>query len=146
MKARELMVANPVCCTPEDTIEEAAELMAAHHCGVIPVVGSLLGKRLVGIITDRDVTCRAVALSLDPANTPVGACMTEPVVTVGPESTLETVCELMADRGYRRIPVVNSFGQCEGIISQVDILRCGPALVSADQLRAISHPHHVRAA
>ncbi len=146
MKARELMVANPIFCTAEDTIEEAARLMEAHHCGAIPVVGSLLGKRIVGIITDRDITCRAIARAMSPATTRVDACMSRPVVTVGLEATLESICQIMADKGYRRIPVVNTLGQCEGIISQVDIVGCGSALVSSEQLRAIAQPHHFKAA
>ncbi len=58
MKARELMSAQPACCTPDETVGEAARLMKEHDCGCIPVVEDKETDRLVGVVTDRDIACR----------------------------------------------------------------------------------------
>ena len=60
VKARELMTAQPACCTPDDTVREAA-LMREHDCGCIPVVEDKESNRLVGVVTDRDIACRCTA-------------------------------------------------------------------------------------
>ena len=61
MKAGELMSAKPACCTPEDTVLKAAQLMREHDCGCIPVVEDEESNRAVGVITDRDIACRCTA-------------------------------------------------------------------------------------
>lgn len=140
MFVREVMTANPVCCTADTTLEAAAQLMLTNRCGAIPVVGSLMTRRVVGIITDRDIACRAVSMGKDPARTPVEECMSTPVVTVSPDLSLEACCQLMERHLIRRIPVVNTLGQCEGIITQADIAERAPALLTAEVVRRVSHP------
>jgi CBS domain-containing protein len=55
------MTSNPACCTPDQTVRDAAQLMREHDCGCIPVVQDKQNKRLVGVVTDRDIACRATA-------------------------------------------------------------------------------------
>ncbi|HEU4752254.1 MAG TPA: CBS domain-containing protein, partial [Armatimonadota bacterium] len=58
MQVRDAMTENPACCTPDTPLQEAAALMVQYDCGAIPVVESQQSKKLVGMVTDRDITCR----------------------------------------------------------------------------------------
>ena len=61
MKAREIMTAQPACCTPDETLEKAARLMVENDCGCVPVVDDLRQRHILGVVTDRDIAARAVA-------------------------------------------------------------------------------------
>jgi CBS domain-containing protein len=112
------MTPAPQCCSRDTTLNEVAKLMVETDCGEIPVTD---GSRLVGVITDRDIVCRAVAKGKNPATATAGECMTEPAITVNEESTLEEVMTLMEEKQIRRVPVVDGTGCCCGIISQADL-------------------------
>src|SRR5215208_6036341 len=66
MQVREIMTVDPICCTRETDLPEVARMMVEHDCGAIPVVESREDRRPVGVITDRDITCRAVAMRRNP--------------------------------------------------------------------------------
>jgi len=140
MNAGEFMTPNPVCCTPDSPIREAARLMVEHHIGAIPVVTSQQRRILIGIVTDRDLACRAVAQGRDPRSTLVRECMSSPVATVTPETALETCCKVMEADRIRRLPVVNSSRQLEGIIAQADIARVASGYETAELVRDVSAP------
>lgn len=112
------MTAAPQCCSRETTLNEVANLMVEADCGEIPVTDN---NRLVGVITDRDIVCRVVAKGKNPSAVTAAECMTEPVVTVNEDTTLEEVLSLMEDKQIRRVPVVDASGGCCGIISQADV-------------------------
>jgi len=122
MKARELMTSNPACCTPADTVQHAAELMAQNDCGAIPVVADTDGRRLVGVVTDRDVAIRAVSCGCGPETT-VGEVMTSSPRTCGADADLSEVERIMADGQVRRVPVVDDQECCIGMIAQADLAR-----------------------
>lgn len=117
MQVSEIMTENPACCSPDASIQEAAQLMIDCDCGEIPVVDN--EGRPVGVITDRDICCRAVAQGLD-SETSVGDIMSSPVLTVLPEDSIEDCCQLMDENQVRRVPVVDESGICCGIVSQAD--------------------------
>src|SRR2546423_1075681 len=66
MQVKDLMPPDPTCCTPDSTLQRVAELMVEHDCGEIPVVDNVASMLPVGVITDRDITCRTVAKGLNP--------------------------------------------------------------------------------
>ena len=66
MQVKEVMTADPACCTPETGLQEVAQLMIDHDCGEVPVVGNQQSRIPVGVITDRDIVCRAIAKGLNP--------------------------------------------------------------------------------
>ncbi len=69
------MIAHLACCTPEHTVQEAAEMMVRHDCGEIAIVESEGGLNPIGVITDRDITWRVVAMGKDPGQTCVRDAM-----------------------------------------------------------------------
>jgi Predicted signal-transduction protein containing cAMP-binding and CBS domains len=121
MLVREIMTENPVCCTPATSLKDVAQLMVQHDCGCIPVVENDSTKIPVGVITDRDITCRIVAEGKNPLDLTAGDAMTSSVVAVMPDTTLEDCCSLMEEKQIRRIAVVDGKGACCGILAQADI-------------------------
>ena len=122
MKAREIMSKNPTCVTPETTLVDAARLMKDENIGVIPVVDSLDSRRLIGVVTDRDIAVRAVAEGRDGSTTSVGHIMTADVRTSGPDDSVNDVMALMGREQIRRVPIVDERGALVGIIAQADIV------------------------
>jgi CBS domain-containing protein len=119
VKASELMTKSPACCTPDDTARDAARTMRESDCGLIPIVES---KRVVGVVTDRDIAVRAVAEGKSP-DTRLRDIMTASVGCCGPDDDVKDVERTMADRQVRRVVIVDETGECAGIISQADIAR-----------------------
>ena len=117
--AKEIMTPSPQCCSRETTLNEVANLMVEADCGEIPITDS--SNRLVGVITDRDIVCRVVAKGKNPTAVTAGEVMTEPVVCVKEDTSLQDVMSVMEENQIRRVPVVDATGCCCGIISQADV-------------------------
>jgi CBS domain-containing protein len=141
MYVRELMTRNPACCTPETTIVEVTRMMKDFDCGEIPVARADGDRKLVGVITDRDVVCRVVAAGQDPSNTSVEMAMSTPVVSVTPETTLDECLSLMESHQIRRVPVVDAQGICCGIVSQADVATGAPPKETAELVKGVSRPN-----
>jgi CBS domain-containing protein len=122
MKAQDIMSKSPACVTPDTTLVEAARLMKDENVGVVPVVESEGSKRLVGVLTDRDIAIRAVAEGRDGQTTSVGHVMTTDVRTSKPTDSVNDVMELMGREQVRRVPVVDERGTLVGIVAQADIV------------------------
>ena len=117
--AKNVMTANPQCCSADTPLNEVAKLLVECDCGEIPVVDA--GKKLIGVVTDRDIVCRAVAKDLNTAMAKAEEVMTCPVVSVREECSLEDVVSTMEEHQIRRVPVVDGSGCVCGIISQADV-------------------------
>lgn len=120
MKARELMTADPTCCTLDDTIQQVAQLMRDHDCGCIPVVENEDSKRLVGVVTDRDIAIRCTAEGKGP-QTRVKDALSPNAKSCGPDDDVEAVERIMTGEQVRRVPVVDQQGSCVGMIAQADL-------------------------
>ena len=92
MQVREIMTNKPACCSPDTPMRDAAQMMADHDCGEIPVLDR--NNQPVGVVTDRDIACRGVAQGKS-ADEPVSAVMSSPVVTVTPETSVDDCCRTM---------------------------------------------------
>jgi len=138
MNVQDVMTRDPACCTPDTDLRQVATLMVQQNCGAIPIVDSFDGKRLVGIVTDRDIVCRTIALGKDPMDLTARDCMTSSVATVTPNDSLETCCNTMEAKDVRRVPVVDGNGCCCGIVSQADVARAAEASQTAEVVRDIS--------
>ena len=138
MYVRDIMTAYPAFCTPDDSLQACAQLMVDYDCGSIPVIADQQGRKLVGMITDRDITCRTVAVGRNPLEMKVQECMTVPVDFIEQDADLDDVVHLMEKRAVRRVPVVDPDGSCCGIVSQADIAATAPKVDTADVVREIS--------
>ncbi len=123
MKAQEIMTRNPKTVTPESTLTDAARLMKDGDVGIIPVVESSGSRKLVGVVTDRDIAVRHVAEGHDSADCPVREAMSANVVTARTDDDIDRVMETMGREQLRRIPVVDERGELVGIVAQADIAR-----------------------
>lgn len=120
MKVQELMTPNPSCCTPDNTVKEAARLMEEHDCGCLPVVDNTETNHLVGVVTDRDLALRALAKSKGP-ETKVRDVMSSAPSCCTPDDDVEEVERIMAERQVRRVPVIDRAGCCVGMVAQADL-------------------------
>jgi CBS domain-containing protein len=120
MRVREIMTKGPACCTADDTVERAAQLMAENDCGMIPVVESGNSGRLVGVITDRDIAVRGVAKGLR-AKTSVRDLMTPQPFTCREDAQVDDIERVMSDRQVRRVVIVDDDNHCVGVVAQADI-------------------------
>ena len=143
MKVRDVMTPDPACCLRETTAREAAGLMRDNDCGAIPVVESRDTRKLVGIVTDRDLAVRGLADGKGP-DAPVRELMTEAPIGADPDDEIETVREVMIREQVRRVPVLGRDNAVVGIIAQADLAREDAAASDREVGRiveAISEPN-----
>lgn len=134
--ARDVMTPDPACCTPHTTLDQVAKLMVQNDCGEIPVIDS--ADQPVGVITDRDIVCRVVAEGKNPLGHTAEQYMSQPVVTVRSDATLDEVVSTMEKHQIRRVPVVDERGCCAGIIAQADVAWTGGEHEVAELVREVS--------
>lgn len=136
MRAGEVMTSDVVTVRPDATVREAASMMHDLNVGALPVCD---GRRLVGIITDRDITVRATADGMRPDRTPVHAVMTDEVCWCFADDSVEAIEREMAEQQIRRMPVVDSAKRLVGMITLGD-LATDRAPGTENTLRSISKP------
>jgi CBS domain-containing protein len=136
MQVRDAMSSDVRIANPNQTIRDAALLMAKIDAGILPVGEN---DRLVGMITDRDIAVRAIALGKGP-DTPVREVMTEDVKYCFEDDDVDEIAQNMADIKVRRLPVLNESKRLVGIVSLGDLaLVDGPAN-AGEALCGISEP------
>jgi CBS domain-containing protein len=143
MKVEAIMTKNPACCTPETSLRDVSQMMMDNDCGCIPVVESKKHPKLVGVITDRDIVGRSVAQGRNPLDLTAVDCMTRPVVTTTPQTTVQDCCRVMEENQIRRIMVVDGQGHCQGIVAQADIAMKASEETTGQVVQEISQPTSV---
>ena len=133
---REAMTEDPRSIGASASVVEAARLMREQHIGSLPVTED---ERLVGMITDRDITTRVVAESAVPETTSVGDVYSRDLISVEPDRDLEEALRLMARHQVRRLPVVEN-GRLVGIVAQADIALREKETKTGELVEAISEP------
>lgn len=138
MKKQVRQAMTPVVRTasPMQSLVEAARLMRTEDAGSIPVVED---NRLVGIVTDRDITIRGIAEGVDPKTTTVADVASSEVVTVSPDQDLDEALTMMARHQVRRLPVVED-GNLVGILAQADVAIEAKEKETGEMLEGISQP------
>jgi len=132
---RDAMTKDPRSIGASTSVVEAARLMREDDIGSLPITDD---EKLVGMITDRDITTRVVAEAADLEVTSVGAVYSRDLISVEPDKDLEDALQLMARHQVRRLPVVEN-GRLIGIVAQADIaLRDNEK--TGDLVGAISEP------
>ncbi len=137
MQVKEIMTQNVVTISSNESISKASELMRQYDIGILPVVDE--GK-VVGVITDRDIVTRAVALKKS-EDMSVCDCMSKSCVCANPTQEVSTAAKTMAAQQVRRVPVMENGCLC-GILSLGDISRCSSSCdcETASTLCEISKP------
>jgi CBS domain-containing protein len=118
MKLRDIMTPGVECIGSDDTLQEAARRMRRLDVGPLPICDN---DRLAGMLTDRDITVRAVAEGLDPKTTKVRDVMTRDVITCFEDDEVEAAERLMQEKQVRRILVLNRDKRLVGIVSLGDL-------------------------
>jgi CBS domain-containing protein len=120
MKVRQVMTPNVEACTRASDLAAAAMIMWRDDCGVVPVVDD--DQRVVGVVTDRDICMAAATRHLRPEELSAGEVVSGEVFTVGPDDDVKRALEMMRERKVRRLPVVDSAGRLEGMLSINDLI------------------------
>ncbi len=138
MNVSEIMTKDPACCTPDTSLQEVAKMMVDSDCGCIPVVDGKDSMMPVGMITDRDITCRVVAKGQNPLDLTAKDAMTTTVVSVTPDTSVEDCCNLMEESQIRRVAVVDENGACCGIVAQADVANNASEAKTAEVVQEVS--------
>jgi CBS domain-containing protein len=117
--AGEIMTRSVRYAARDTSAAEIARIMKEAGCGIVPVVDEQ--RRLVGVVTDRDLVLRVAAAGRSFADTPAGEAMTDVVQAVTPDEKVEDVIDLMAAKQIRRVPVVDRDDRLLGVISMADV-------------------------
>lgn len=121
MRIEELMTPFPTTCGPDDTLSDAASRMGICNCGCVPVTDKR--RRVVGMITDRDICMATVLRGPNLEGVTVGQVMARDVRACNPKDDLVEAQAIMQEAGVRRLPVVDESDQLVGVISLTDLAR-----------------------
>jgi CBS domain-containing protein len=133
---RDAMTKNPRSIGASASVVEAARLMREGDIGSLPITDD---EKLVGMITDRDITTMVVAEGADPETTSVGDVSSRDPISVEPDEDLEDALQLMARHQVRRLPVLDN-GRLVGIVAQADIALKENEKKTGELVEAISEP------
>ncbi|KPV44908.1 CBS domain-containing protein [Alicyclobacillus ferrooxydans] len=137
MKVQDLMTKDVSCVQPGDSVMQAAQVMKSRNVGSVPVCE---GKKVIGMITDRDITVNAVAAGKG-ADSKIDACMTREVISCKPDTDAHEAADIMARHQIRRLPVCDASGNLVGICSIGDLATVDIHINEAgDALSQISQP------
>jgi CBS domain-containing protein len=115
------MTVDPVCCLATDSAQQVAGMLRKLNVGSIPVVTDHESRKLIGIITDRDLCCSVVADGYDPRSTPIEKSISRNPAACRDSANLDDCQRLMQERKVRRIPIVDGNGRVIGIVSLADL-------------------------
>ncbi len=137
MKVKDIMTTNVTYVEPNASILDTAKLMQQHNVGSIPVCDK---GSVVGMVTDRDIVVRNIAIGKNPQQTPVSDIMTTGITSVSPDMEMSQVTKMMADSQIRRVPVVDQ-NNLVGIVALGDVATDAKFDTEvADTLTEISRP------
>jgi len=139
-KCSDVMTKDVTCCLQKDTVNLAAQSMKARDVGAVPVVDGHETKKLVGIVTDRDLALKVVAVGLDPVKTRIEEVMARNLVMCRLQDDLQLALDAMSQRQLRRIPVVEDKGRLVGIIAQADLALIEEPAATGKVVKQISRP------
>ena len=141
MNVKEIMSPKVEWVSQDITVEKAAEKMREYDIGCLPVKRAEDGG-LIGLVTDRDITCRCVAEGLDPAMATVDEIMSKDLTTCFDDQDSTAAAHLMVEKGIQRLPVLDRASDMVGLLSIADLAVHGPNELSAEVLEAVSKTTH----
>lgn len=125
LKVEDVMIKDVIAVDAISTIKEAVEIMNKHEIGCLVVIER---NKLVGILTERDILKRVLAVTKNPEKTKVGEIMTTRVLTVSPATDLEEAAKLMFENNVKKLPVVSE-GKLVGLVTLTDLARFQPEII-----------------
>jgi CBS domain-containing protein len=139
MQVKDVMTSGVECVSPDTTLREAAKKMKELDVGPLPICGD--DDRLAGMITDRDITLRAVAAGLDPSTAQVRDIMTPNIIYCYEDQEISDAAHMMEQNQIRRLMVLNRDKRLVGILSLGDIaVDTGDEQLAGHTLEAVSEP------
>jgi CBS domain-containing protein len=123
MRIQDIMTKDPSTVTPDASVREAAQVMKREDVGIVPVIDGQSGRRLVGVVTDRDIAIRCIADGKDGTCRVRDVMSTDDIATCRESDDVDNVMDAMRTEKVRRIPIVDERGSLVGIVSQADVLR-----------------------
>ena len=138
MKVKEAMHRGVSWFGPDTPVTEIAKIMKTMDIGAVPI-----GKddRLVGMVTDRDITCRAVAEGGDCGSMTAGDVMTKGIVYCTENEDLEDAIHLMENKKIRRLPVINDKKRMVGMLSMGDLSHKASHELAGELVAAVAEHH-----
>jgi CBS domain-containing protein len=137
----DLMTKNPIWRVSTDSVSTAAQLMKREEVGLLPVVEEPQNKKVIGVVSDRDLVATVVAEGRRPEAIVIADVMTRNPVTCHADNSLESGLAAMAVDQIRRVPIVDDDGAIVGIIAQADVaLHVDDPTTISDVVRKISRP------
>jgi CBS domain-containing protein len=142
---KDVMTREPACCEPGDSITQVAMLMKSENVGSIPVIESREDRKLIGIVTDRDLVVKLLASGARIDHATVREAMTADPECCRENDDVIKAVERMATRQVRRMPIVDESGRLSGIIAQADVAtRVRRDDTTGELVEAISEPGFAR--
>ncbi|HVP50701.1 MAG TPA: CBS domain-containing protein [Terriglobales bacterium] len=123
MTIHDVMTENPAFCAPSSSAQTAALVMQQKDTGILPVTADAFSRKLVGVVTDRDLCMAVLVRGRDPSHVWVQECMTRDLAACQPGEEVSAALRLMREHRVRRIPVVDEAGNLKGIVSLADLVR-----------------------
>ncbi|HKY63125.1 MAG TPA: CBS domain-containing protein [bacterium] len=131
---QDIMTPDPQCATPQQKIEDIARMMKEEDVGAIPIVDDRKSRKLVGILTDRDIVLKVIAAHQDASAVRADSVMSSDLVFCRPGDPWTQALQAMEDHQVRRLPVVDESQKLVGIIAQKDLAENNPNLESTGEL------------
>lgn len=138
MKVKNAMHPGVQWVAPDTSVAKVAELMKTHDVGAIPVGEN---DRLIGIVTDRDITCRGVAAAKDCSKLTARDVMTKGIVYCNESEDLADAVRVMEQKQIRRLPVLNEAKRMVGMLSLGDVSHAGSRSLTGEVMAAVSAHH-----
>jgi len=143
MKVHDVMTSGVECAAPQDSLAQAATRMKELGVGALPVCGS--NDKLVGMVTDRDITVRATAGARDPCGTAVRDVMTPHIVYCFEDQDVHEATRIMEEKQIRRLAVLNRDKRLVGIVSLGDLaIKADDQELAGEALEQVSEPAQPR--
>jgi len=134
--AREIMSSDCTCIGAQDSVLEAARMMADLGVGSLPICGE--DNRLKGMLTDRDIVVKVLAQGKNPADVKAGGLAQGEAVTIGADDDIREILRTMGSHQVRRLPVIDGH-QLVGIVAVADVARALPDQPVGGLIEAISN-------